>query len=332
MIQSRTTLTEISKALNLSVSTISKSLSNSAEISLLTKMRVKEYAKNCNYTPNTFAVNFRKGYTHTIGLIIPNILNPFYAKVLIGVEKHLDEKGYNLITSISNDSIEKESKSIAQMGGGYVDGLIICVSKEAEIANEYDHINTFIGQGTPVVIFDRICEMIDCDKVVINDFEAAFNATEYLIINKGCKKIIMTSLIDSLHHGKLRSEGFKVAMAKHNLDTENRIIVAEDAIQLNQKLISVFDKDRDIDGVFGVNELAITQAMRIIRDLGLVKSTIEIAGFCNTIQSDFNPSIIVVNQNAEKIGMESAKLILNRIVNSAKNDYLTKTVDINLSY
>jgi LacI family transcriptional regulator len=251
--------------------------------------------------------------------------------VLIGVEKHLDEKGYKLITSISNDSKEKESKSITQMGGGYVDGLIICVSKEAEIANKYDHINTLIGQGTPVVMFDRICEMIDCDKVIINDFEAAFNTTEYLIKNKGCKNIIMTSLIDALHHGKLRAEGFKAAMAKHDLNTENRIIVAEDAIQLNQKLISVFDKDRHIDGVFGVNELAVTQAMHIIRDLGLVKSTIEIAGFCNKIQSDFNPSLIVVNQNAEKIGMEAAKLILNRIANSSKNDFQTKTININLS-
>jgi LacI family transcriptional regulator len=173
--------------------------------------------------------------------------------------------------------------------------------KEAEIANKYDHINTLIVQGNPVVMFDRIFEMIDCDKIIINDFEAAFNTTEYLIKNKGCKNIITTSLIDSLHLGKLRVEGFKVAMAKNNLDTENRIIVAEDSIQLNQKLISVFDKDREIDGVFGVNELAVTQAMHIIRDLGLVKSTIENAGFCNRIQSDFNPSIIIVNQNAEKI-------------------------------
>lgn len=329
MIQSRTTLTEISKALNLSVSTISKSLSNSSEISPFTKERVKEFAKSCNYVPNSFASSFRKGCTNTIGLIIPNILNPFYAKVLIGVEKHLDENGYKLITSISNDSKDKESKSITKMGGGYVDGLIICVSKEAEIANEYDHINALMGQGTPVVMFDRICEMIECDKVIINDFEAAFNTTEYLIKNRGCKNIIMSSIIDSLHHGKLRAEGFKAAMAKHKLTTENRIIVADDAIQLNRKLISVFDKDRDIDGFFGVNDLAVTQAMHIIRDLGFAKTTIEIAGFCNTIQSDFNPSIIVINQNAEKIGIESAKLILNRIVNSTKNDYLTKTININ---
>jgi LacI family transcriptional regulator len=127
MIQSRTTLTEISKALNLSVSTISKSLSNSSEISVITKEKVKAFAKDCNYVSNSFASSFRKGYTNTIGLIIHNILNIFYAKVLIGVEKHLDEKGYMLITSISNDSKEKESKSITQMGGSYVDGLIICV-------------------------------------------------------------------------------------------------------------------------------------------------------------------------------------------------------------
>ena len=124
MIQSRTTLSEISKVLNLSVSTISKSLSGSHEISDLTKKRVKEFAKQCHYRPNSFAIGLRNGNTKTIGVIIPNILNPFYAKVLVGVEKHLDTQGYRMITSISGESILKESKSMDMMASGVASSIV----------------------------------------------------------------------------------------------------------------------------------------------------------------------------------------------------------------
>ena len=109
MIHTRPTLSQISKALDLSISTISKSLSDSPEISISTKQKVQEFARKCNYRPNSFAASLRRGYTKNIGLIIPSVLNPFYAKVLVGIEKYLDENDYKLFTSISNESAEKES-------------------------------------------------------------------------------------------------------------------------------------------------------------------------------------------------------------------------------
>lgn len=331
--QSRTTLSEISKALNLSVSTVSKSLSNSSEISSITKKRVQNFAKQCNYIPNNFAASFRKGYTNTIGLVIPNILNPFYAKVLLGIEDYLDFRGYKLITSISNESIDKESKSLNKMAGGYVDGLIICVSKETELKNKYDHINGLIDQGTPVVMFDRICEMIDCDKVIIDDYKAAYDTTEHLIAKKGFKNIIMTSLIDNLHHGKLRAEGFKNAMKAHNLNIEDKIIVGETVEDLKEKLNTRLKADKTIDAIFGVNEQAVLQAMHTTRRLNAEgsKNEITITGFCNQCQSHYNSSLIIVNQNAEEIGTETAKLLLSRIKSTETKGYKTKTIHTFLS-
>lgn len=319
MVQTRTTLAEMSKALDLSISTVSKSLSGSSEISLSTQTRVKNFAKLCNYIPNNFASSLRKGYTNTIGLVVPSILNPFYAKVLAGIENHLDENNYKLITSISNESIDKETKSLNKMAGGYVDGFIICVSKETELTNTYDHINVITSRGTPLVLFDRICETIDCDKVIIDDYKAAYETTEYLIKNKGLKNIIMTSLIDHFHHGKLRAEGFKDAMKAHNLPTKNKIIVAETAEDLKSKLVSALEKDSSIDGAFGLNELAVLQTLQITNQLKskTSDSEITIAGFCNQIQANYYPSLIIVNQNAEVIGKAAAKLLLKRI--SIKN-------------
>ncbi|SDG71170.1 LacI family DNA-binding transcriptional regulator [Winogradskyella thalassocola] len=168
MIQSRTTLSEISKALNLSISTVSKSLSDSSEISVITKKRVREFARQCNYVPNHFATSIRRGYTKTIGLIVPTILNPFYAKVLVGIENYLDKSGYKLIISISDESINKESKNLAKMGDGCVDGIIIYTTKETELLNDYSHIELFKRKGKPVIIFDRPNELDNCNTFIVN--------------------------------------------------------------------------------------------------------------------------------------------------------------------
>ncbi len=322
MMQTRTTLAEMSKALDLSISTVSKSLSGSSEISLSTQTRVRNFAKLCNYIPNNFASSLRKGYTNTIGLVVPNILNPFYAKVFAGIEDYLDEHNYKLIISISNESIEKESKSLRKMAGGYVDGIIICVSKETELTNTYDHINALTGRGTPLVLFDRICDVIDCDKVIIDDYKAAYDTTDHLIKNKNLKNIIMTSLIDNFHHGKLRAEGFKDAMKANNLPVENKIIVADTVEALNGKLIATLENDPTIDGIFGLNEQAVLQTLQVTNQLKFNGKDhhITIAGFCNQCQANQHPSLIIVEQNAEAIGSAAAKLILRRIKhNQIKN-------------
>ncbi|MFK7750422.1 MAG: LacI family DNA-binding transcriptional regulator [Kordia sp.] len=332
MIQTRTTLSEISKALNVSISTVSKSLSDSSEISLSTKKRIQDFANKCNYVPNNFAANLRKGYTNTIGLIIPNMLNPFYAKVFVGIEKYLDEHGYRLITSISNESKDKEVKSLKKMANGYVDGLIICTSKETEVSNEYSHINSLIGQGTPVVMFDRICELIDCDKVIINDYEASFETTEHLINTKNCSNILMASLIDDLYHGKLRTRGFNDAIERNIDKVRGTTIIANDISSLQKKLEAALKNDPTIDGILGVNEQAVLKAISTVKKLNInsLHGEVIIAGFCAQRLVESYEPLVIITQNAKKIGVESAKNILQRIKNTETKNFNTTTVEYDL--
>ena len=220
MMQGRTTLSELSKALNGAVSTSSKSRSDGYEISDITKKRVREYAKQCHYRPNSFASGLRKGKTKIIGLIIPNILNPFYANVLVGIEKYLNTNGYKLITSISHESFLKEFNCMEMMASGCVDGLIMCLSKETQTKNKYDHFTRFTEQGLPSVLFDRINHSIACDKVINDDFKASFNAVKYLIKKRKCKNIALVSLINDLPHGKLRADGFISALRANRIGVE----------------------------------------------------------------------------------------------------------------
>ena len=98
-----------------SMSTVSKALNDSPEISEQTKTKIKEYAKLKNYKPNVIGLNLKNRKTKTIGVIIPDILNSFFAKVFSGIEKVADERGYNVIMCISNESLEKEITKLPRL-------------------------------------------------------------------------------------------------------------------------------------------------------------------------------------------------------------------------
>ncbi|TPN87055.1 LacI family DNA-binding transcriptional regulator [Aquimarina algicola] len=332
MTPNKTTLSTIAKDLNVSVSTVSKALANSPEISSKTRKKISAYAKESNYSPNILASSFRKGSTKTIGLIIPNITNPFYAKVFVGIEKYLDEKGYKLIASISNDYLEKEIKNISIMSSGFVDGLIVCVSKEAEQKKEYRHINSLINNRIPLILFDRVCDEIYCDKVITDNFQAALDATEYLIKHRKCRHIVMTSKTNNLHHLKLRKKGFEQAIDKHKATVKSSIILAEKSNILRQKLENALRDDSSIDGVFGLNEKSVLHATLSINKLKKTDKEVSITGFCNDLQSKYNSSLIVINQNPKEIGKESARLLLDRIKSgNLISDFCTKIIDVDLT-
>ena len=233
--KAKATLKQIAKELNVSVSTVSKALNDSPEISEQTKTKIKEYAKLKNYKPNVIGLNLKNRKTKTIGVIIPNILNSFFAKVFSGIEKVADEKGYNVIMCISNESLEKEAHTLEMLSNGTIDGFILSVSEEAQKQNNYDHFKEIINDGTPIVMFDRIAEGIDCDKVIVDDFDSALDPTQRLI-DLGCKNIALLSSVDNLSVGKLRFEGYLKALEKNNIPEELCIIGFADGILASRRL------------------------------------------------------------------------------------------------
>lgn len=195
--KSKATLKQIAKELGVSVSTVSKALNDSPEISDQTKQRVQEYAKLKNYKPNVIGLNLKNRSTKTIGVIIPNILNSFFAKVFSGIEKVADENGYKVITCISNESLEKEINALEMLSNGSIDGFILSISEEAQKLQQFGHFKSIINEGTPIEMFDRIADEVTCDKVIVDDEDAAINATEHLI-QSGCRRIALLSSIDNL--------------------------------------------------------------------------------------------------------------------------------------
>ncbi len=313
--KAKATLKQIAKELNVSVSTVSKALNDSPEISESTKIKIKEYAKLKNYKPNVIGLNLKNRKTKTIGVIIPNILNSFFAKVFSGIEKIADEKGYNVIMCISNESLEKEVHTLEMLSNGTIDGFILSVSEEAQKLHEYNHFKEIINDGTPIVMFDRIADGVECDKVIVDDFDSALNSTQHLI-NLGCKNIALFSSVDNLSVGKLRAEGYLMALEQNNIPVnENLIIRTDSEAHLKDKIKAVFDNNK-IDGIFALDENDSVAALKIGLKKGYkIPKELSIIGFADGILASrrLSPSLTTVSQHGIEIGEVAAKLLIDRL-------------------
>lgn len=328
--KAKATLKQIAKELNVSVSTVSKALNDSPEISEQTKTRIKEYAKLKNYKPNVIGLNLKNRKTKTIGVIIPNILNSFFAKVFSGIEKYAEEKGYNVITCISNESLEKEINTLEMLSNGTIDGFILSVSEEAQKLHEYNHFKEIIQDGTPIVMFDRIADEVECDKVVVDDFDSAINATQHLI-NLGCKNIALFSSVDNLSVGKHRAEGYLKALQNNNIAINPNLILREESEEtLNFKIEKAFENNL-IDGIFALDENDSVAALRIGLKKGYkIPENLSIIGFADGILASrrLSPSLTTVSQHGPEIGEAAAKLLIERLEDKSEDEAPYKTTII----
>ena len=324
--KAKATLKQIAKEFEVSISTVSKALSDSPEISEATKTKIKEYAKLQNYKPNSIAKNLKNQRTNTIGVIIPNILNPFFAKVFSGIEKAALAKGYNVITGISNESHEKEMEVMDMLNNGTIDGFIVSVAEETQSKKEYQHFKEIINSGTPIVMFDRVADSIVCDKVIVDDFESAFEATQHLV-KLGSKKIALLSTIGNLSVGELRFEGYQKALKENHIKIDSNLLVLENELELfDAKLANLFQKEK-ADAVFALDEHASTMAMKLAIKKGIkIPEQLNIIGFADGVWSKrLTPSLSTVSQHAPEIGAKAAELLIAKL-NTKDEFYQHQTV------
>ena len=308
------TLKQIAKDLGLSVSTVSKALSDSHEIGTVTKNRVQEYAKLQNYKPNTMAKNLKNQRTNTIGVIIPNILNPFFAKVFSGIEKTANAKGYNVITYISNESHAKEKQAMDLLSNGTVDGFILSVAEESQTKNVSSHFKEILREGMPIVMFDRTMEDVSCDKVIVDDFESSVEAVSHLI-KLGCKKIALLSCIDNLSVGKHRALGYERALQDHNRNVEDYLVIKTDSEEDFDARLKKLLADGKIDGILALDEHSSTMAMKLAIQKGIkIPEQLCVIGFADGVWSRrLTPSLSTISQHGPEIGAEAAKLLMEKL-------------------
>ncbi len=316
------TLKQIARELDVSISTVSKALRNSAEISEDTKLKVQAFAKLYNYRPNNIALSLKNRKTNTIGIIIPEIVHHFFSKVIRGVELVANKRGYNVIIGLSNESFSKEVINMEMLANGSIDGFILSMSKETLQQQDYHHFNETMSQGMPIVMFDRVVSDVNCDKVIVDDFNGAKNAVEKLIANQ-CKSIALITTKDYVSVGRLRTQGYLEALQENKITPEAELILKMDDTldyevhleALEAEIEHLFRSNKKIDAVFAVNELYALSAMKVARKLGLdIPNDVQVIGFTDGVLSKHaTPSLTTVSQHAQQMGEKAADLLIDKL-------------------
>lgn len=308
------TLKDIARELDVSISTVSKALKNSQEISRDTKEKIQAFAKLYNYKPNNIAVSLKNKRTKNIGVIIPDIVHHFFTTVIRGIEKYANQRGYNVIVCVSDESFQKEVINMELLANGSIDGFIMALSAETQESGDFKHLEEVVEQGIPLVLFDRVTDEIQCDKVVINDEAAAMHATEKLI-SLGRRNIALVTTEDYLNVSAKRKKGYRSALLKNHLEFQERLVLEFPYDREPQGEFLDFFKSGAIDAVLCVNEIFALRSMRAIQELGLkIPDDIAVIGFTDGILSKLsNPSLSAVAQHGDQMGETAAALLIDKI-------------------
>lgn len=321
------TLKDIARELEVSISTVSKALKNSEEISRDTKDKIQAFAKLYNYKPNNIAVSLKNRRTKNIGVIIPDIVHHFFTTVIRGIEKYANAKGYNVLVCVSNEGYEREVINMELLANGSIDGFIMSLSTETQQKNDYNHIKEVTDQGIPMVMFDRVTDSINCDKVVIDDAQGAFLAVKKFV-DSGKKKIALITTDDYLSVGKARTEGYKKALSHYNIPLEESLILKLPSMEVEASAFDTFFKTQEVDAVLCVNEIFAIHAMRLAHGMNKrIPEDISFIGFTDGLLSKFAmPSLTAIAQHGELMGEEAARMLIEKVETENEEETFSTTV------
>lgn len=335
MKKERLTLKKIAQEFNVSISTVSKALSDSKEISTETKERIKAFARHYHYKPNNVALSLKNQQSRTLGVIIPEVVHYFFATVIDGIEAVASAQGYNVMVALSNESKERESILIEALSNNFIDGFLLSLSKKTMESGEFSHIQNVIDQGVPVVLFDRVSDQINCDKVIVNDRRGAYDAVQHLI-ERQRRDIVLITTPDYVSVGKLRTEGYLEALHDAGLSANNELIIRvvetpdsqTDLSYLKTELEHILQTQK-VDAIFAVNEIYGAEAMAVLKSYNLrIPEDVAVICFTDGLISKYvSPSLSTVNQHGQEIGKTAAQILIERLENTeGQEPYYTSIV------
>jgi len=323
MKKNRVTITDIARKLNIAPSTVSRALHDHPAIKKATKEAVKILAKKLDYQPNLMALNLLRQKSNTIGLIVPEITSHFFSAIITGIQDVIDASDHNIIICLSNESFKEEAAIVKKLLKLQVDGVLVA---PASATKNFDHFRKLQKNGIPVVVFDRDCEGLQADKVLVDNYSGAFQAVEYLI-KAGCTKIAHLGGPLNLSTTKSRLQGYLDALEKNNLSIRKEYIAhVEGFAHIHgmapaKRILKLADRP---DAIFAMNDSIAISAMHLAKKMNLkVPDDISIIGFDDEPHSSyFSPPLSTVWQPVYSLGMLSARILLHRLnEENVQNDF-----------
>ena len=322
----RATIKDLSKFLSLSTSTISRALLNDKNVNFETRQRVLDAADQLGYKPNLTALNLKSGKSKTIGIVVPEMVTPFSAKVLEGIQNVLYPLGYRLVITQCDENPLIERENLELLEGFDVDGIIINVCHETFNNDIYRRI---MGQGIPLVFFDRIPDKaLDVSKVIVDDYIKTSLMVEHLV-ETGRKRIAYIMGPPTIRNVRERFNGYKRIVDKYGIFDE-RLITQTEGMTFNDgrnAIQQLLDKKVEFDSVFAFSDTLAIGAMNFLLEKSLkIPDDVAVASFSETeLSTMVYPQLTSVQQPLTKMGEIAAELILEKIKD---NSTPSKTVSL----
>lgn len=309
------TVKDIANKLSLHYTTVSKALRDHPDISVATKHRVISLAKEMDYHPNSIAKSLKMQETSTLGVIVPSIKNDFFAAVISGVEEVAYGRGFNTVVRQSNEDYEREAVHIRTLISNRVAGVLVSV---AQTTKSGAHFSALAKQGIPLVFFDRICEGVEADRVVVDDYDGARQAVRHLI-RSGYRKIAHLAGPKNTSIGRDRCRGYMDELKENGIAIDPEIITYGGLEEDNgvTALRELLLRGKTLDAIFAVNDPVALGAYKEIKRNSLkIPQDLALVGFGNnTLSSYLDPPLTTVSQFPYEIGKAAAAMLLRRIAN-----------------
>ncbi len=305
---------ELAALLNISPTTVSRVLNGKADdyrISPATTKKVLDAAREFNYHPNRIARGLRLEKTETIGLIVPDIANPFFAHVAKTIEFEARRNGYSIILCDSLDDIETESELLKLLAGRKVDGIIL-----APVGTGTGHISEFLKREIPSVVIDRYLPGLDIPSVSTDNYTGAYLATEHFIA-AGHSRIACIQGINGISVNTDRVDGYRDALKNHNLTVDNSMIAGDDFGEKNgyDQTVRLLGSECRPTAILALSNLISLGVMRALSEAGLkIPDDMSLVSFDDQPYSAFLASpMTTVEQMKEEIAREAVQILLENI-------------------
>ena len=308
-----TTMKRIAKDLGVSITTVSKALNNHDDIGHATRTRVLAKVAELGYQPNAVARSLTTRRTHTLGIVIPDLMHSFFVEIVAGIEKTASARGYGLLLCSSNEDAHKERAELEMLRQRQVDGVVLA---SANASGNTDVLRRLTGVGVGLVMIDRDDHPeVECDRVVTDDEQVGWLATEHLIAQgrRGIAHISGPSVV----HAKRRAEGYRGSLRAHGLRSRREWLVHggfkdADGYRAMKRLLEAAPK---IDAVFATNDPAAIGAMKAIWEAGLrVPDDLAVVGVGDIALSDLlRVPLTTVGWSRRDQGRHAAELLLKTL-------------------
>ena len=322
------TMKDIAREFNTSVATVSRALKDSPRISEEKRRAIQEYAREHNFSPNMLAESLRNSrlmQPKIIGVIVPELSHYYFSTVLAGIEEEARARDYRIMVAQSNEKYEREVKICQSFYENRVCGIIV---SQAKNTTKYDHFNQLLENGVPLVFYDRICTGVNADRVVVDDYQGAYNAVTHLI-ETGCKRIAFYGSPMTLEISKNRYNGYKDALKRHGIEPDDSLMrFCDNRSDAEIVTPEILEREDRPDAFFAVNDDTAIGIMYAAKRLGFkVPDDISICGFTNGQRAiSCDPMLTTVEQRGKRVGEEAADILIGHVEGSIPRDKVEKRI------